>query len=151
MVLLHRCQMGIYSIALHVQPGTGHQLLSIACCMHHMQVLRQRWRCSSAVTQLLAAARAQLGEILSAFEFLDGLSMQLVCSHAPGVSNPLVQNQASAAGADGNQPPVSPFYVLVETHGSNAEHDTDKLQRFLEVGVGCSACTAACASYREQQ
>lgn len=29
-------------------------------------------------------------------------------------------------------PPESPFYVLIETSGSRAEHDAEKLSNFLE-------------------
>ena len=30
---------------------------------------------------------------------------------------------------------ASPFYMLIETHGSNAKHDTEKLDMFLEVSA----------------
>ncbi|GFH29100.1 FAD-binding domain-containing protein, partial [Haematococcus lacustris] len=77
------------------------------------------------VTKVLAVARTRLGEVLSAFEFLDAESMHMVCSHAQqGVVNPLKP-----------QPewPVSPFYVLLETHGSCEAHDREKLEGLSEV------------------
>jgi len=57
-----------------------------------------------------------LNEILSAFEFIDAEAMSSVTAHLH-VSNPISS---------------SAFYVLVETSGSNAAHDEDKLQTFLD-------------------
>jgi D-2-hydroxyglutarate dehydrogenase len=84
------------------------------------------------VVRLLAAARRQLGEILSAFEFLDGEAMRLVCMHLPGVANPFIGGGASSGG---DAPASHPFYVLIETHSSSDSdgHDSAKLQAFLEV------------------
>lgn len=71
--------------------------------------------------QIMTAAKQQLGEILSAYEFLDNLSFQMVLDvHKDRVRNPL-PSQAS-----------TPFYVLFETHGSNQEHDKSKVDSFLE-------------------
>lgn len=61
-------------------------------------------------------ARTVLGEILSAFEFLDDFSMNLVETQL-GLHNPISK---------------WPFYVLVETSGSNGTHDEQKLNAFLE-------------------
>ncbi|KEZ42526.1 putative D-lactate dehydrogenase [Scedosporium apiospermum] len=66
-------------------------------------------------------AKSQLSEILSAFELMDGRSQQVV-QHFTGNTNPL----------DGDHP----FYVLVETSGSNGEHDYAKLEAFLEDVMG---------------
>lgn len=60
--------------------------------------------------------RGMLGEILSAFEFLDASCMSLVEKHL-GLANPIAE---------------SPFYVVIETAGSNAAHDEEKLHNFLE-------------------
>ena len=60
-------------------------------------------------------ARQKLGEILSAFEFLDRESLELTLAHLVGVRNPLPDARA-------------PFYLLVETSGSSEEHDSEKLQ-----------------------
>ena len=65
-------------------------------------------------------AKNQLSEILSAFELMDGQSQMLV--HAvTKKKRPL----------DGSHP----FYCLIETRGSNAEHDSEKLQNFLEYAM----------------
>jgi len=68
------------------------------------------------VLELLSCARANLNEILSAFEFIDAEAMSSVTAHLR-VSNPIS---------------ASPFYVLLETSGSNAAHDENKLQMFLD-------------------
>lgn len=70
------------------------------------------------VLRVFLSAKEDLGEILSAFEFLDHWSMQ-VHQRNPSmtVENPL---------------PQSPFYVLIETHGSNEVHDEEKLHSALE-------------------
>lgn len=62
-------------------------------------------------------AKKQLGEILSAFELMDGKSQQLVS---------VVKKQNKPLEGD------YPFYCLIETSGSNAEHDYAKLEAFLE-------------------
>lgn len=62
-------------------------------------------------------AKSQLSEILSAFELMDGLSQDLVHRVRQG-KKPLDDEH--------------PFYCLIETSGSNAEHDYEKLEKFLE-------------------
>lgn len=62
-------------------------------------------------------AKKQLSEILSAFEMMDGNSQKLYKK------------------ASGNKLPLEnehPFYCLIETSGSNTEHDSEKLNNFLE-------------------
>ncbi|KAK5797395.1 hypothetical protein VI817_003686 [Penicillium citrinum] len=66
-------------------------------------------------------AKGQLSEILSAFELMDGRSQRLV------------------QDSTGNKQPIEgeyPFYCLIETSGSNAEHDMAKLETFLENVMG---------------
>lgn len=74
--------------------------------------------CSSfeAVRKTYLTAKAFLGEILSAVEFMDTTSMQLVEKHL-ALHNPLSPQ---------------PFYALVETSGSNDAHDKMKLDTFFE-------------------
>lgn len=67
------------------------------------------------LAQVFVRARQKLGEILSAFEFLDQASLELTVRHMDGVRNPLPDTQ-------------TPFYLVVETHGSNEAHDYEKLQ-----------------------
>ncbi|PSN75319.1 D-lactate dehydrogenase-like protein 2 [Corynespora cassiicola Philippines] len=62
-------------------------------------------------------AKVQLSEILSAFELMDGRSQGIV-NKVTGKKHPL----------EGNYP----FYCLIETSGSNTDHDSEKLQAFLE-------------------
>lgn len=79
------------------------------------------------VVQILQRAREALGEVLSAVEFLDGASMELVTSgYLPGVVNPLTMGGLQDASAPGL------FYMVVETRGSNEGHDKEKLNSFLE-------------------
>ncbi|KAF2685053.1 D-lactate dehydrogenase-like protein 2 [Lentithecium fluviatile CBS 122367] len=63
------------------------------------------------------AAKNQLSEILSAFEMMDGRTQKLLRTGA-GKKLPL----------EGDHP----FYCLIETSGSNTDHDSEKLQNFLE-------------------
>ncbi|NXN31885.1 D2HDH protein, partial [Nycticryphes semicollaris] len=68
------------------------------------------------VLETFTTCRAMLGEILSAYEFMDEKCMELVEKHLK-LSSPV-------AG--------SPFYVLIETSGSSSTHDEEKLNSFLE-------------------
>lgn len=69
------------------------------------------------VCQIFTKAKEDLGEILSAFEFFDRPCVDLVRKHF-ALREPLEQTPA--------------FYVLIETHGSNKDHDEAKLSLFLE-------------------
>jgi FAD/FMN-containing dehydrogenase len=71
--------------------------------------------------QAFKEAKKALGEILSAFEMMDKQSQQLY-SKASGQKLPL----------EGQYP----FYCLVETSGSNGDHDSEKLNAFLEHVMG---------------
>mmetsp|Transcript_30955 Transcript_30955/g.78916 ORF Transcript_30955/g.78916 Transcript_30955/m.78916 type:complete len:539 (-) Transcript_30955:125-1741(-) len=71
----------------------------------------------ASVLTLFKEAKAQLGEILSAYEFLDAGCTDVVKKWT-GITTPLETE--------------SPFYVLIETAGSNATHDQEKLESFLE-------------------
>ena len=73
------------------------------------------------VQKAFKEAKVQLGEILSAFELMDA------------------QSQAFVHRVTGNKRPLEgeyPFYCLIETSGSNAEHDMEKLEKFLEHVMG---------------
>merc|ERR1712107_799112 len=76
------------------------------------------------VVKTFRSAKRELGEILSAFEFLDALTLDTVLEHLPGARHPLESE--------------SPFYVLFETAGSNDEHDKDKLETYLGNVLGGS-------------
>ena len=66
-------------------------------------------------------AKSQLSEILSAFELMDSQSQDMVQA-VTNKKRPL----------EGRHP----FYCLVETSGSNTDHDTGKLEQFLENLMG---------------
>ncbi|CAN6209534.1 unnamed protein product [Urochloa humidicola] len=68
--------------------------------------------------KLLLAARRNLGEILSAFEFMDHHCIDLAMRHLEGVQNPLPASQTK-------------FYVLIETTGSDESYNKTKLEAFL--------------------
>jgi len=80
-----------------------------------------------AVLSTFTLCKNELGEILSAFEFMDRESMEVVTTNL-GLDNPI-------------QAENSPFYVLIETSGSNAEHDAEKLSNFLETTMSSSLVT----------
>ncbi|KAJ1655323.1 D-lactate ferricytochrome c oxidoreductase [Dispira simplex] len=71
------------------------------------------------VQHVFKLARQNLNEILSAYEFWDDSSMDMVLHHAgDNARHPLAQ--------------AYPFYVLVETSGFNKGHDDEKMSQFLE-------------------
>ena len=75
----------------------------------------------TAVQRAFREAKTQLSEILSAFELMDGPSQRLL-QRAKNQKLPL----------EGEHP----FYCLIETSGSNSDHDSEKLQAFLEHVMG---------------
>lgn len=62
-------------------------------------------------------AKSQLSEILSAFELMDSQSQDIV--------HTVTSKQRPLEGRH-------PFYCLIETSGSNSDHDSEKLQALLE-------------------
>lgn len=73
------------------------------------------------VQRAFREAKSQLSEILSAFELMDNQSQDMVQT----VTNKRRPLEGS-----------HPFYCLVETSGSNPEHDTEKLEHFIENLMG---------------
>ncbi|KAI9193563.1 uncharacterized protein BJ171DRAFT_525038 [Polychytrium aggregatum] len=71
----------------------------------------------NAVQEAFKRAKSNLSEILSAYEFFDSASFSLVQKHLH-IRDPFSQ--------------TAPCYVLIETSGSNKEHDDEKLASFLE-------------------
>ncbi|NXU95119.1 D2HDH protein, partial [Xiphorhynchus elegans] len=78
------------------------------------------------VLETFTTCRAMLGEILSAYEFMDEKCMELVERHLK-LSSPVTGS--------------SPFYVLIETSGSNSTHDEEKLNNFLEQATASGLVT----------
>ena len=71
------------------------------------------------VQKVFVKAKNELAEILSAFEFMDERAIQLTKKHIEhDTPFPLEEEY--------------PFYVLIETSGSNKIHDDEKLEAFLE-------------------
>ena len=86
---------------------------------------------------MLKTARSELGEILSAVEFLDRGALDATLRAHPDVEDPLTTD--------------APFRVLVETAGCDATHDAAKLERFLE-SVGDfvkDGCVAPCVEINQ--
>jgi len=81
-------------------------------------------------------ARAELGEILSAFEFLDKESLDLSLRVHTDLKNPL----DGGGGADSEEG-ERPFYIVLETSGSNEAHDNEKLHSFLESAMEADMVT----------
>uniref|UniRef100_A0A8C6TRV7 D-2-hydroxyglutarate dehydrogenase, mitochondrial n=1 Tax=Neogobius melanostomus TaxID=47308 RepID=A0A8C6TRV7_9GOBI len=69
--------------------------------------------------------RGMLGEILSAFEFLDSECMRLLNTHLK-LPNPISD---------------CPFYIVIETAGSDPNHDSEKLHHFLEEAMNTCVVT----------
>ncbi|GMH35605.1 hypothetical protein BSKO_03473 [Bryopsis sp. KO-2023] len=81
------------------------------------------------VVKTFTLAKRKLGEILSATEFLDRESLFMSLTHLSNVRNPLPEENR-------------PFYVLIETSGSEEQHDKEKLDRFLEAVVSEGAAVS---------
>lgn len=71
----------------------------------------------SHVLSAFKLARSNLAEILSSCELMDQISVDAVKENL-GISCPI---------------PNMPFYMLIETSGSNATHDEEKLTQFLDM------------------
>jgi len=72
------------------------------------------------IQKIFVLARQKLGEILSAFEFFDQQAFDLVLKHT--------QQKDPFTSSEG----PSQFYVLIETSGSNKQHDDVKLEQLIE-------------------
>lgn len=69
--------------------------------------------------KVLVTAKHRLAEILSACEFMDAASIECARRNL------------------GLEPPMeSPFYALIETHGMDGEHDSDKIDKFVNEVMG---------------
>lgn len=79
------------------------------------------------VLDTMTYAKEELGEILAAFEFMDEQVLDQVAKHK---KIPIAPPQ------DGNN---YKFCILIETQGSNGEHDMAKLECFLEKSMSCGS------------
>jgi FAD/FMN-containing dehydrogenase len=82
------------------------------------------------IATIFYKARQQLGEILSAFEFWDSLSHQLVNYHK--TTDKLKKYDFQFDEKEKTK------YILIETMGSNEEHDKEKLLSFLDSQMSSS-------------
>jgi FAD/FMN-containing dehydrogenase len=84
--------------------------------------------CSSydQVLLVLQKAKQYLGEILAAMEFMDAAIWKLV-EASRRYKMPLSVETLGGPVQEGG-----PFFLLIDTHGSNADQDQDKWQIFLE-------------------
>ncbi|XP_068634992.1 probable D-2-hydroxyglutarate dehydrogenase, mitochondrial isoform X2 [Aristolochia californica] len=97
----------VTKVAILTPPRLSSTNLAFLACTDYMSCQK-----------LLQEAKRALGEVLSAFEFLDGHCMNMVLTHLDGARNPL-------------PPSVSDFYVLIETTASNESYNKEKLEAFL--------------------
>ena len=81
------------------------------------------------VVRILTIARTKkLSEILAAFEFMDGDVLQLVRNKHPSIRFPIdIPSSTCSATSDEH------YSILLEAHGSNYDHDREKLESFLEL------------------
>ncbi len=71
------------------------------------------------VYHTLAMAKSRLGEVLAAFEFMDHAILEVVMeTYGDHLTLPIQG--------------IPSYSILVETHGSNEEHDQEKMQDFVE-------------------
>lgn len=71
------------------------------------------------VLSTVKKAKQELGEILSALEVMDAATVKMMNEHC---------NLLSPIGD-------YPFYLIVETSGSDEKHDFEKMERFLETAL----------------
>ncbi|GMF45156.1 unnamed protein product [[Candida] boidinii] len=96
-----------------------------------------------AVQETFKRAKTDLCEILSAFEFMDKNS-QVITKDYIKMIHPLDQEEL-------DEVPDYPFYVLIETSGSNKEHDDAKLESFLESAMEEGVVSDGVVSQDESQ
>lgn len=91
------------------------------------------------IQKIFVLTRQKLGEILSAFEFFDQKCLDLVLKHT----------QQKYPFDQSDQQPG--FYVLIETSGSNKEHDDGKLEHLMESLIESSMVRDGILSQDETQ
>jgi len=96
----------VTKLAIACPPKPASEIVALLACRSYDDVLA-----------LFTEARHRLGEILSAYEFFDA-GCTTVVQERLNLSCPLESPSA--------------FYVLIEAAGSNATHDEDKVNAFLE-------------------
>lgn len=118
--------------ALAVPPRPKHVSVALLACADFL-----------GVEKVLALAREHLAEVLSAAEFMDKETVALTVDTCESVRNPFPRPavpDAKHEPGDGREHEEDKtrgheFYVLVEISGSDAAHDGDKLDGFLEAAM----------------
>lgn len=97
------------------------------------------------VERVLALARGRLAEVLSAAEVMDKESVELTLQKCKGVRSPFPAPNVASSGVDNRDDSYDmgeiddgsdhQFYVLLETSGSDAKHDGEKVEGFLEAAL----------------
>mmetsp|Transcript_44596 Transcript_44596/g.93596 ORF Transcript_44596/g.93596 Transcript_44596/m.93596 type:complete len:578 (-) Transcript_44596:72-1805(-) len=84
------------------------------------------------VLKVLQTAKDELGEILSAMELMDYNTLQLVQEHGFGDSGSrLLKDMLQSDPTTQHSEVDRPLFLLVETQGSNSDHDASKMDSFL--------------------
>lgn len=81
-----------------------------------------------AVMKTISSAKKYLAEILAAMEWMDTSVWDLVSQVGHG-QVPLLSKETHGDS------PMGPYYILVETHGSNTIHDRAKMDLFIEASM----------------
>ena len=94
------------------------------------------------VIQTLSLAKLHLGEILAAFEYMDDTVMNIVIeqkikakNNAFNIPSFLQEYDDGGNGESADNTTTSttyPYSILIETHGSNEDHDKLKMEQFIE-------------------
>jgi len=94
--------------------------VSLACASKPKSVNVAALACSSfeSAQKVFLAAKRDLGEILSAFEFWDRAAFELLLNKDKRARDPFAIRH--------------PIYLLIETSGSNTTHDKEKMNTFIE-------------------
>ena len=95
--------------------------ISLRCPVKPIAVQAMLIGCDSfsEVMKIFKLANHFLSDILSAYEMIDGMSMDLTIDHISGIRFPFQRKYS--------------FYVLIETSGSNLDHDQMKAELFLDM------------------
>lgn len=136
-------QLGYHPTTAHLKDNTGYDLkhlfigaegtlgvitkVALACppLPSSIQAVWLTVQSMGDVLKILHSAQNQyLNEILAAFEFMDDAVLKLVQQTHASVAKPSILGTSSS------------YCVLIETHGSNEDHDQDKLQQFLSYIMG---------------
>jgi len=93
------------------------------------------------ILKVLQTAKEELGEILSAMELMDYNTLHLVQKYGCGSNDSgsrLLQDMLQSDPSTQQSECSRPLFLLVETQGSNSDHDTSKMDSFLTRLYDCN-------------